>query len=154
MSSNERAIVATGDVLYSGQHNVLSGGSRSGSWWARFSNVDPTSVAQFLLGHARDYESGSQDIPVEWGQAYEIRVLEGAADPVTGAVYQQTYDVGEASFKAAAGESVADRTTLSVPSYDQGSYGVDQPPGVPSVVLAGQVLPVPSQITVVVLPAV
>jgi hypothetical protein len=154
MSSNERSIVATGDILYSGQHNLLSGGSRSGSWWARFSNVDLASVAQFLLGHSRDYEGSSQDLPVQWGQTYEIQVLEGAADTVTGAVYQQTYDVGEASFKAAPGASSADSTSLAVPSYDSGSYGVDQPLGVPSVVIAGQVLPVPSQITVVVLPAV
>jgi hypothetical protein len=153
MSSNERAIVATGDVLYSGQHVLASGGSRSGSWWARFNNVDPSNAAQFLLGHSRDYEGTSQDFPVQWGQTYEIRVLEGAADTVAGALSQQTYDVGEATFKAGPGASAADSTALGVQQYDSGSYGGDQPLYVVTVVLAGQVLPVPAQITVVVLPA-
>jgi hypothetical protein len=144
--------VATGDVLYSGLHNIVSGGSSSGSWWVRFGNADPSNVAQFILGHARD-DGGWQDIPsMQWGQTYQIQVLEGAADSVPGAIHQHTLDVGEATLKVAAGEIAAASTTFSVPAYD--SYGADTPPvTIPSLVLAGQVTPVPSQVTVVILPA-
>jgi hypothetical protein len=154
MSSNERSIVATGDVLYSGQHTLASGGSGSGSWWARFTDVDTSSTVRVALGHSRDYEGASQAIPVQWGQTYQIEVLEGAADSVSGALYQQTLGVGDAFFTVEAGGSAAASTALGVPSYDPGSYGPDQPSSVtvPTLILPGQVLPVPSQVTVVVLP--
>jgi hypothetical protein len=155
VSSNERAIVATGDVLYSGQHNVLSGGAGVGSWWARFGNANPGGAAQFSLGNSRDVGT-SEDFPeIVVGQTYQIEVLEGAADAVPGAIYQRTLPLYGVTLSVAAGEIVAASTTLSVDTYDAGGFGPNAPAGaLPILVIEGAVpTPVPSQVTVVILPA-
>jgi hypothetical protein len=146
--------VATGDVLYSGQHKILSGGAGVGSWWARFSNTNPESAAQFTLGNSRDSGS-SEDFPeVVVGHTYQIQILEGAANSVPGAFYQRALPLYGVSLGVAAGESVASNSTLGVGTYDGGGFGPGAPVGpLPIMVIDGAVpTPVPSQITLVILP--
>jgi hypothetical protein len=91
MSSNERAIVATGDVLFDAPLPVRAVGqdpSGSSSWWA--SLPDLTGWGLIVVGNSPDLGGPAQVNPFTANATYQVTLTEGSVT-VTGAVYHKTF---------------------------------------------------------------
>lgn len=150
--------MATGDLIYSGNHRVFALGqdqqTASTTWWADFWNLTNGSGAKFFLRNEGQDYTGSGPAPsanaFSLNHTYTLAVYEGDVAAVSGAIYQRAFSVTSVANTFAPGATAAEASNLAIVDNVQPGLGEDDPSLINTVRLDVKVpTPAASQYTVV-----